>query len=421
MTFPTYTVRVFFGTTPSASTLFTLNDATRGVLDNVTYLLGGDSGTDIGAYAVGITIDRGRPSQVFDDIDAGTCTVELNNETRRFDPLATSGPYYGFLKPGIRVDILCDGYMIFSGKVADWNLSYDVSGRSVASMTVEDGLATLARQQFNAWTATAAQTAGPRLTSILNRAEVAWSGGARALDTGFSTLQGDAVSWGSSVLNYCQQVAKSDGPASFFASRSNVLTFKDRRSNLTAAPVVYFSDGPSSTQVPFQNVGIQVGSETFYTRVSVTREGGTAQTYTTTTAQTDEVRSWSIAGTLQDSDAQALDMATYYATVFATGDARISEVTAVYNLPTPASLLAVLPPQINLLQLELNDLVNVSWTPNRVGSAISQTCVVAGIRHDIFPGLHTVSLKLSKYDTRAPFILDSATNGTLDAPGVLIF
>lgn len=425
MTQPTYTVRVFFGTTPSASTLFTLDDPTRGLLNSATYTLGGDSGTNIGNDAVSITVDRGRPSLLFEDIDAGTCTIQLNNESRTYDPLYAAGPYYGLLKPGIRVEVECDGIRLFTGKVADWNLSYDVSGRSVAEMVCEDALATLARQQFNAWTATASQTAGPRLTAVLNRPEVAWSGGARDLDTGVSTLQGDAVAWGSSVLNYCQLVAKSDGPAAFFASRSGVLTFRDRHANLTGGMVVSFSDTPSSTQVGFQGVGVAVGSETFYTRVSVTREGGTAQTYTTTVAQSDEIRSWSINGTLQDSDSQALDMATYYAQTFATGDARVSSISAIFREPevdtSGGYTLAVVPAIFSLLSLEINDVVGVVWTPNGVGAAINETCVVSGIRHDIFPGLHKVSLSLAKWDNRAPFTLDSATLGVLDGTSVLVF
>ena len=426
MSRPTATVRVFFGTTPSASTLFTLNDSTRGVLDNVTYTLGGDTGTDVSADVNTISTDRGRPSLVFDEIDAGTCRIQLNNDrsatlgARTYDPFNASGPYFGLLKPGIRVEVDADGYRIFTGKVSDWNLTFDTSGRSIAEMVCEDALATLARKQFDAWTTTAAQTAGPRLTAVLNRPEVSWSGGARDLDTGVSTLQADNVSWGSNVLNYCQLVAKSDGPASFFASKSGVITFRDRHSNIAAPTAATFAN--DGNNIPFKQVEVQVGSETYYTRVSVDREGGTVQSYTTSAATTEEVRSLSISGLLMDSDSQSLDMATYYANVYANGDARVSGLTAVaYRQASTGGYGLAVDRLANLLNLELNDVVAVSFTPNNTGSAISQSCVVSGISHEVNPDVHIVRLKLSKYDTRAPFVLDSATNGTLDSPGVLAF
>ena len=426
MSRPTATVRVFFGTTPSASTLFTLDDSTRGLLDSATYTLGGDTGTDVSADVNHIGTSRGRPSLVFDQIDAGTCRIQLNNDrsanlgARTYDPFNASGPYYGLLKPGIRVEVEADGYRIFTGKVSDWNLTFDTSGRSIAEMVCEDALATLARKQFDAWTATSGQTAGARLTDVLNRSEIGWPGGARDLDTGISTLQGDSITWGSNCLNYCQLVAKSDGPASFFASRDGLITFRDRHATLTAPiSAVFANDG---TNIPFQQVEVQVGSETYYTRVSVDREGGTAQTYTTTAATTEEIRSLSIGGLLLDSDAQALEMATYYANVYATGDARVSGLTVVAHrqASTGGYGLAV-DRLVNLLQLELNDVVTVTFTPNNTGSAINQTCVVSGISHTVTPDLHTVQLKLDRFDNHAPFILDDASLGLLDGTSVLAF
>ena len=47
--------------------------------------------------------------------------------------------------------------LIFVGRVQDWNFSYDVSGRSMATMLCADGLATLARQELDTFTATASQ------------------------------------------------------------------------------------------------------------------------------------------------------------------------------------------------------------------------------------------------------------------------
>ncbi len=415
---PTFQVLVFFGLTTTASDTFTLDDPVRGLLDSV-YTLGGDTGTDVSTDTISISTDRGRFSPIFSDIDAGKVRVQLNNEARTYDPLYTAGALYGNLTLGKRVRILANEVVVFDGRISDWELTYDVSGRSVAEFTAEDALATLARKTFDDWTATAAQTAGQRLTSVLNRTEVAWPGGQRDLDTGVATLQGDAVSWGSSVLNYCQLVAQSDGPAAFFASRDGLVTFRDRRANLVGTPVVTFADtdhGPSGVNAALQGVGIAVGSEEFYTRVSVKREGGTVQSYTSAAATDDDVVTLTLNGLLLDSDAQALDFATYYATAYAAGTARVSEVMTV--LDTSLMSTAVLQAA---LSVDLNDLVTVSWTPNGVGDPITETAVVIGIQMDATPDVCTLRLKLGRFDNRAPFILDSPTNGVLSGSGVLVF
>ena len=411
MSQPSYELLIYFGETATASTSFVLSDSTRGALNAVAYTLGGDTGTDVTADAVGFSITRGKSSPLFPDIDAGTAQVELNNEDRTYDPLYAAGTHYGDLTPGKRVRFLANGIVLFDGQVADWDLSYDVNGRSVATAKCEDALAVLGRQVFDAWTATASQTAGPRLTAILNRSEVGWSGGARDLDTGISTLQGDSVTAESNVLNYCQLVARSD-LGSFFASREGVLTFRDRHSAITSASAITFGTGG----VPITGVGVRVGSETYFTRVAVDREGGVRQTYTSASATTDGIRTLSYTGLLLDSDAQSDAMAEYLATMYATGDPVVSEITTVLDdTRLTTAQMAV------LLSLELNDVVSIDWTPNGVGAAITQDLVIAGIKHDAFPGLHTLTFYTSKYDTRAPFILDSTSNGTLGNPGVLAF
>lgn len=413
MSTPTYRVVVYFGSSTTGAGTFTLDDSTRGLLDSTSYLLGGDTGTDVAGDAISIQIQRGRTSQLFAAFQAGTATVQLNNEDRDYDPLFAASPYVGNLRPGKRVTIYADAVVIFDGRISDWQLTYDRNGRSVANMQCEDALAALARKQFAAWTATASQTAGPRLTDVLNRAEVSWSGGARNLSTGVSVLQGDSVTAGTNVLTYTQTVARSDAGA-FFASRDGVLTFKDRASLFTTPAVVQFDD--TGTNTPFTSVAVTSGSDTFYTRVQVTRAGGTAQAYQTASASTDDVVSLTLDGLLQNSDAQALEMATYLANIYATGEARVSQIgTAIDTQALSTSEIA------QLLAVELADLISVNWTPNKVGAAIAQNAIVDGIRHDIFPGRHQVTLTLGKSDQRGPFTLDSATNGILDGTTVLVF
>ena len=401
-TIPETRVTVYFGNVTVGDGIFQLGHSLLGGDD----VLGGDLGTDITEYVNSISFRRGRPSQLFDVIDPGTGTVELDNDLRTFDPLYAAGDHYGNIKPGLRVTVSSNGVTVFECKVADWNLSYQIGGPYLASMELEDALAVLGRQEFDEWTTTAAQTAGERLTDVLNRAEVGWPGGARDIDDGVSTLQDDLVTWGSNVLNYCQLVNQTD-LGYFFASRDGQITFRDRHSNISTTPAAVFAD--DGTGIVFQGVASTFGSEVYFTRVVVDREGGIGQAVTTTAAETEGVRSLTLTGLLQDSDSQALDMALFLANVYSTGDTRVSMVRVALDdrVLTAAQITQV-------LQLELNTLVSVVYTPNGIGDPIEQDCVVQGLDHDITPDMHWVTVWLTKFEHTNVFVLGESLLGGTD-------
>lgn len=406
---PSLNVTVDFGGEATGAGYFVLGAS---LLDGVD-VLGGIIAESIAVDVRQMSFSRGRTAQIFDSIDAGTGVVSLNNHGRQYDPLHVSGPHYGSFNPGRRVTVTANGIPIFVGYVSDWDINYEVSGQATADLKFEDALAVLGRQQFDAWTATAGQTAGPRLTSILNRSEVAWPGGTRSIETGVSTLQGDVVSWGSSVLNYCQLVARSDLGA-FFAARDGVLTFYDRSHNAGATPAVAFTD-TMWTGIPFSGIGISFGSETYFTRVSVDREGGIAQTVEVGSAL-DGIRSMAVTGLLLTSDLDSLRMATYLAQTYSTGEPRVSSLEVMVD----DALMST--DQVSaLLRLDVGSLVSVTFTPRGIGSAIVQVCVVQGISHDVTPETHVVVLALGALANRSAFILNDPVMGVLNGPGVLAF
>lgn len=249
MAVPAYSVIVYFDL-PVSPVAFQLDNGAMSFLDSVDYRLYSSTPTDVTADVTSVSISRGSDSLLFPDAVAGTATVTLNNDTgcslgaRTYDPMNTASPYYGNIIPGRRVDILAGGVKVFTGRVQDWNYSYDVSGRSIATMQCADGLAVLARQQLSAFTATASQLPGARIGAVLDRTEVQWPG-ARALDAGKSTLKGDSVAAGTNVLSYLNQVVKSD-VGLLFVAKDGVLTFKDRHSALNATSAVAFGRSGAS-------------------------------------------------------------------------------------------------------------------------------------------------------------------------------
>jgi hypothetical protein len=411
MATPATTVTAFFDLSATGGDFLTLNStANKGKLDNAAAILAGDIGTDITADTMRVSVRRGRDSQLFTDIPAGRASVQLQNRTRTYDPNYASSPYVGNVRPGKRVSIASAGVSIFDGVIGDWNLEYDVGGQSLAFAECVDALGQLGRMEFDAWTATASQTAGPRITAALDRSEVAFTSN-RSIDTGVSVLQGDSVSWGSNVLNYLQLVTRSD-LGRFYASRTGVVTFRDRLDPLNVGIAVTFTD--DGTGVPFQGIAMSYGSELLYNRVGIDREGGTLQTVSNAASQAlYGASSLSETGLLLNSDTQSLDMANYLLGIYDEPELRVAELVVELAPLTSAQ-------QVSVLSLDIASVISVTWTPNGVAPSLSRDCIVEGIAHDITPDSHTVTLSLGDADRRSFLQLDDAVFGRLDS-NVLAF
>ena len=411
MATPSTTVTAFFDLSATGGDFLTLDStANKGKLDNAAAILAGDIATDITADTMRVSVRRGRDSQLFTDIPAGRASVQLQNRTRTYDPNYASSPYAGNVRPGKRVSIASAGVSIFDGVIGDWNLEYDVGGQSLAFAECVDALGQLGRMEFDAWTATASQTAGPRITAALDRSEVAFTSN-RSIDTGVSVLQGDSVSWGSNVLNYLQLVTRSD-LGRFYASRTGVVTFRDRLDPLNVGIAVTFTD--DGTGVPFQGIAMSYGSELLYNRVGIDREGGTLQTVSNAASQAlYGASSLSETGLLLNSDTQSLDMANYLLGIYDEPELRVAELVVELAPLTSAQ-------QVSVLSLDIASVISVTWTPNGVAPSLSRDCIVEGIAHDITPDSHTVTLSLGDADRRSFLQLDDAVFGRLDS-NVLAF
>lgn len=413
MTLPVPLIRVYFGAEYGGGDFFVLDDPVKGVLDNTTYLIAGDdgNGVEIQTDAFNVTIRRGR-SRELDEFEAGTCTVALHNFDRTYDALNTAGVYYGDLVPGKRVEIDLWGQRVFAGIIEDWTIDLPINaGEAVATFTAEDALSQLARKEFDAWTTTAGQTAGPRIAASLDRSEVAF-GYNRDLGTGVSTLQADSVTWGSNALNYLQLVAKSDA-GRLFASRFNLLTYQDRHHLVsTSTPTVAFGTGG----IPFHGTTTVVGSELLFNRVGVDRGGGTLQTIENTASQgAYGVRTLSMPGLLMDSDIQSQSMAEYLCYLYKDPTARLASITVKVHALSASQRSAV-------AGIEIGDLASVTLTPFGVGPAISESLVVEGVDHDISLQEHYATISFGLQTQASVFILDDPVYGALDTgPGMLSF
>lgn len=379
---------------------FTLDDPVKGVLDNTTYLYAGDVLVDVTSKVRKVQISRSRSRQQR-KTNAATCQIELDNRDRMFDPTYASSPYFGSIIPRKQVQVTISGAYAFVGNVEDWDLSYDISGDSTTTAKCVDGFALVANQTLSLGTATA-QATGARIGAYLTT--LGWPTASRDLATGQATLLGDVITEGTNGLQYLQKVEASEGDGALFVSRSGAMTFRDRSQTQSYSGVAFGSGG-----IPFTAIEVEYGTESLYTEAVVTRSNGTATVGTAVAGDLTSQASYGVTtlevATLLADATQATDTANYLVGKYGQPRYTVKSLSIVTDA-LPATQIG------QLLSLELSDLVLVTWTPNNVGSALSQYLAVDAITHDITPGVHVMQLELSAQ--AVGFTLDSTIFGVLD-------
>jgi hypothetical protein len=402
MAVPTTKVYIGFDLAASGGNLFTLNDTTKGKLDSV-YVLGGDVLTDVTSYVASVSVDRGK-SRELDRYTAGHASVTLHNDTRIFDPFNTSSIYYSQILPRKPIAIETNGVRVFTGFIDDWDLTYDVSGKSYASVSAVDGFLRLSAAELDGFTATS-QLSSDRITTVLNKPEVAWPIASRSIATGLTTLQADVVPENTNALQYLQLVETTEN-GQLFMNKSGAVTFKNRVTIPPLTSTVVFADDSIANGIGYTNIGVVYGSENLYNRVTITRSSGSPQVADSLASQAKYgVSAYSIDGVLLTSDTEALALAGYLVGLYDEPELRINEVTVNLHDKTSTQV-------SNLLGIEIADVVQVIFTPNRVGSAINQYAIVTGVKNNIGIDRHELTLNLGSVSS-FPIILDNSIYGRL--------
>jgi hypothetical protein len=411
MSTPTIQVMVGFQSTTGFGTPFQLNDAFYGVLNTAGRgTLGGVTMVDLTSLVESVNITRGRSRQL-DQFNAGTATIAFDNASQILNPSNTASPYYPFVLPRCPVQVLANGIPIYTGLVTDWNLDYDISNQDMMYASCADNFTVLANQNLTAVTPSA-QASGTRINTVLSYSEVNYQG-ARAIDTGSSTLGAYAIAQDTNVLNYLQQVNTSE-QGYLFMSANGTLTFKGRSSVLN--PVAGATFNTNGTGLPYQTLINQYGDELLYNNISTQSPAGAVQN--TTNAQ-------SIA-LYQSQTYQLLDLLNSTTTeVAGLGNYLLGKyqnpVLRFTGLSTQMAALSLANQNI-CLNLDLTSICSVIknfviGTP----STETQTLIVSGISHNITPGSHIISYTFESTDGNQYFTLDDAIFGTLTTTNLLSF
>jgi len=380
---------------------FTLDDPIKGVLGGTASSpLAGDVLTDVTEYVRTIQVKRGR-SRTLEKFTAGIANVALDNRGRDFDPLYSASPFFGNIGPRKQIQISDNNELLFVGNVEDWDFSYSPSGDSVAEVQALDGFAVITPEQLNAGTATS-QLTGARVGEVLD--DIGWPLGQRRISTGRATLDADVVAAGTNSLAYLQKVELSE-PGALFIGRDGFFTFLDRDDLQTYTSAVTFG----TAGIPFTNIGVVFGTEEMTNAVTVTYYGGTAIGGTVTASDAASQAAYGVINqtydTLLDTATDAQELADWLVGTYAEPRYRVDSLTV--NVSALSTVNAA-----TVEALELGDTVLVQWTPNGIGSAISQYVTIDGIEHAASPANHDVTFNLSQ--ATVAFTLDDTFFGILD-------
>ena len=404
MSTPTMQVMVGFQSTTGFGTPFLLNDAFYGVLDTAGRgTLGGVTMVDLTYLVESVNITRGRSRQL-DQFNAGTATIAFDNASQVLNPSNTSSPYYPFVLPRCPVQILANGIPIYTGLVTDWNLDYDISNEDIMYASCSDQFTVLANQALNAVTPSA-ELSGARINAVLSLPEINYQG-ARAIDTGSSTLGAYAIAQDTNVLNYLQLVNTSE-QGYLFMSANGTLNFKGRSSVLN--PVAGATFNTDGTGLPYQTLVNQYGDELLYNYIVTQSPAGAKQTASNATSiALYQSQQYALLDLLNSTTTEVAGLGNYLLGKYQ------NPVLRFTGLSTQMAALSTANQNI-ILGLDMTSICTVVknfvvGTP----ATETQTLIVSGISHNITPGSHIVSYTFESTDGNQYLTLDDAIFGTLD-------
>jgi hypothetical protein len=400
MSMPIEKVEVGFDTSFSgAGNFFTLDDSTKGQLNNTGFPLAGLQFIDVTDRVRNFAISRGK-SSLFASFPAGQLNVEFNNHDRAFDPLYAQSPFIGNIVPRREIRVTTADEVQYTGWIDDWSYSYLPNGDSVAEAIAYDATSIIANQVLSAGTPTAQKT-GARITSILN--QINWSPESRAIDTGEANLSTFPIEENTNVVTYLQQVAASE-PGLIFVSKNGKITFIDRSQTPTSETVVQFG----GTGVPFQNLEVSYGSDNLYNQIIIAREGGGTATASDPQSIEDYgLRVLSASSVLLATNDDLIDLALILAQQYSQPEYRFSSLEVALHKLDPEE-------QAEVLSLDLGGIARVTFTPNGLGDPIQRFVQVISIDHTVNTDRHFVEFGFQSVEY-AYLVLDDAEFGKLDS------
>jgi hypothetical protein len=399
---------------------FTLDDATRGVLNNTEYVLDGTTQfADITQWCKQVTYRRGRRLDT-DQFGPGTMAVVLDDTLAGgiLSPYDTSSPYYDPAnnQPGLAplraIRLSRQGAYLFVGVVVNYDYQFQLGGNNLVNILAADGFYKLAQCYLDELNVTP-ETSGERLETILDLPEVAlFPGALRNVATGTVNLGHDAaftIPQGTNALQYAQQINQTAEFGRLFMDRTGVFTFQERIGTTLSGPVVQFDD--QGAQTPYNDLEIEFDASHVVNRAAVTSLDGDTGTDDDAASQTEYfIQTRAITSSLLH-DQGELDAAATYLLV-PNPQPRFTSVATNFALLSSLQRDAV-------ALIDIGDTIAIEKDVLGFGP-LTEELAVEGIDAVInFAQGHTVRFYTSPTTVVFALILDDPVYGVLDSANVL--
>ena len=342
---------------------------------------------DVSTSTLNISTRRGR-NLLQDNYESGTATIKIVDPNGDFNPQNTASPYYGLLQPlrKIQASAIYNGvtYGLFGGYITEYRYTYPTGQETgYCTFICYDAFRLMYNSNVTTVTGgTAGQTTAQRVQSILSM--ISWPAAFTSIGTGATTVQADPGTL-RTVLEAIQTCEFTEQGA-FYIDANGVATFKGRQfvyDAQSASPTVFNQTG---TGINYAGITFALDDKTIVNKATVTRIGGTAQTYSDAASIASYfTRSITASDMLMQSDANALALATAYVTSKKDTSIRIETITL--DLVTPNYSAGVLAG----LDLDFFDTVDIT-NEQPGGSTIQKKLQVQGIAHNITSNTWTTTI-----------------------------
>jgi hypothetical protein len=409
---PTLGVAIDFANGPAFGNPLILGDASTPLGVGILADTASDV-VDVSDITLRTSIRRGR-NRILNKFEAGSATVILEDTNGDWVPTNTSSPYYGKLLPLRKIRIWADydsgsgtvRYYLYSGYITSYDTNFQIGVEGISSVTLQcvDAFRLFSNVSISTVAGTSAgQTTGERMNNLLDVPTFPTS--MRVIDTGDSTVQADPGTE-RDLLNALQTIENSEF-GGFYIDPEGNATFLSRNTLAQEADQTATDFADDGTGISYQTIDFAYDDTLIFNDVTVNRVGGIAQiVQDTSSIETYFIHSGKREGLLIESDAESLDQATMILQSRKDAIFRIDSIGL--NLADDAETARI---QAGL-ELDIFDLVDITKSTPGAGS-VTLELFIQGVQHDI-----TTNTWATKFFTAEPiiqaFILDSATQGTLD-------
>ena len=396
---------------------FTLDDATRGLLNGTQYVLDGTTEfAPMLEYSTNVNIKRGR-RDVGDQFSAGTMSFNLNDTLAggTLNPLYSSSPYVDpagqfTLAPLRRVSFgrynsVGTFIALFVGQIVSYDYNYELGGQNTVSVYCADDFYLLAQTALAEYNVSE-ELSSTRLSAVLDLPEVAYPALSRDIETGTQTLGGAAaytVAEGTNVKAYIDQIQQAE-QGRIFMSRTGDLTSQPRVGNTLSGSVADFHD--DGTNIPYNSLGIIYNADVIVNRASIQHLGATSPQVADDAASQAKylIQNLSITNSLLHNDASALVLADYLL---------VGEPVATFNAVQTDYLMLTNAQRETLALVDIGDTITITNTIT--GGEVAQELSVEGVEIAVnISNGHRITFYTASTVIVYQFILDDILYGKLD-------